>query len=96
MITLVFILQLLGFLCLMLAMSKHAKQAGNSRVLTKVLRLLPSPPFTKLIGWLLLTASLCLALTRIEIISIAIVWWCCTLSAALLIIAVYFSSLLDT
>ena len=75
MIALVFILQLLGFLCLMLAMNKHAKQAGNSRVLTKVLRLLPSPPFTKLIGWMLLIVSLCLALTRIEIISIAIVWW---------------------
>lgn len=96
MITLVIILQLIGFLCLMLAMNKHAKQAGNSRVLTQVLRVLPSPPFTKLIGWMLLTASLCLALTRIEITSIAMVWWCCTLSAALLIIIVYFSSLLDT
>ncbi|AXT40555.1 DUF3325 family protein [Alteromonas sp. BL110] len=96
MITLVFILQLLGFLCLMLVMNKHAKQAGNSRVLTQVLRVLPSPPITKLIGWMLLTASLCLALTRIEITSIAMVWWCCTLSAALLIITVYFSYLLDT
>lgn len=96
MITLVFILQLLGFLCLMLAMNKHAKQADNSRVLTQVLRVLPSPPYTKLIGWTLHIASLCIALISIEITSIAIVWWCCTFSAALLFIAVYFSSLLDT
>ena len=96
MITLVFILQLLGFLCLMLAMNKHVKQAGNSRLLTQVLRVLPSPPFTQLVGWMLLIASSCLALTRIEIISIAIVWWCCTLCAALLTVALYFSSLCDT
>lgn len=96
MITLVFLLQLLGFLCLMLAMNKHLKQAGNSRVLTQVLRVLPSSPFTKLIGWMLLIASLCLAMASIEITSIAMVWWCCTLSAALLTIAVYFSSLRDT
>jgi uncharacterized membrane protein len=96
MITLVFILQLLGFLCLMLAMKKHAKQVGKSRVLKHVLRVLPFSPLTKLIGWMLQATSLCLALTSIEITSIAIVWWCCTLSAALLTIAVYFSSLLDT
>ncbi|WP_429933259.1 hypothetical protein [Alteromonas sp. 4B03] len=77
-------------------MKKHAKQAGNSRVLKHVLRVLPFSPFTKLIGWILQATSLYLALTSIEITSIAIVWWCCTLSAALLTIAVYFSSLLDT
>lgn len=96
MITLVFTLQLLGFLCLMLAMNKHAKQAGKSRILARVLRILPSLSLTKFLGWTLHIASLCVALTSIEITSIAIVWWCCTLSAALLIITVYFSSLLDT
>jgi hypothetical protein len=96
MITLVFILQLIGFLCLMLAMDKHAKQAKKSKVLGKVLCILPSALAAKSIGWILQLASFCLALWSIEIASIASVWWCCTLSAALLSITLYFSCVLDT
>lgn len=93
MIITLFMLQLIGWLGLTMAMQKHFKQAAMDRFLRHAVSIISTKLHARIIGWVSLTASLIVTIRYADILSIALVTWWCTLSMALLLVSLYFSRL---
>lgn len=84
--TIVAFIQILAMACLAFSMGKHHK------VLTsKFPSLAIKPRGLTVVGWLSLALSLFVSIVTNPILSIALVWWFCTLSLAVFAIALYLS-----
>jgi uncharacterized protein YacL len=87
--TIVALIQLFAFSCLAFSMQKHHKVLKNNYPSIAV-----KPRGLVILGWLGLVLSLWVSMVTSEVLSIALVWWFCTLSLAVFAVALYLSHLI--